>query len=72
MYTLLLIPVASLPYIFNMAGIYFLFVSLLLSTVFLFIAVRFLFSERKCDLRVFAYSIVYLILLYFAMVIDSI
>jgi len=72
LYTLLLIPVASLPYIFNMAGIYFLFVSLLLSAVFLFIALRFLLSERDCDLRVFAYSIVYLIFLYFAMVIDSV
>jgi len=72
LYALVLIPVAALPFVFDMAGIYFLAVSLLLSAIFLFMAVRFLFSERTCDLRVFAYSIVYLILLYFAMVIDSI
>ncbi len=72
LYTLALIPVATLPYVFNMAGLYFLFVSLMLSVVFLFMAVRFLRSQQDCDLRVFAYSIVYLILLYFAMVIDSV
>jgi len=72
LYTLALFPVAALPYLFNMAGLYFLFISLLLSAIFLFMALRFLLSERDCDLRVFAYSIVYLILLYFAMVIDSV
>jgi len=72
LYALALIPVATLPYVFHMAGIYFLFVSLLLSVIFLFMAVRFLRSEQDCDLRVFAYSIAYLILLYFAMVIDSV
>jgi len=72
LYTLVLIPVATLPYAFNMAGIYFLFISLLLSAIFLFMAVRFLLSKRDCDLRVFAYSIIYLILLYFAMVVDSV
>jgi len=72
LYALLLIPVAILPYIFDMAGTYFLFSSVLLSTIFLFMAVRFLHSERDCDMRVFAFSIVYLILLFGAMVIDSI
>ncbi len=72
LYTLALIPVATLPYVFNMAGLYFLFVSLMLSAIFLFMAVRFLRSKQDCDLRVFAYSIIYLILLYFAMVIDSV
>jgi len=72
LYALLLIPVAILPYVFDMAGIYFLFSSVLLSTIFLFMAVRFLHSEQDCDMRVFAFSIVYLILLFGAMVIDSI
>jgi len=71
-YALALIPVAILPYIFGMAGIWYLVISILLSSVFLFMAVRFLRSERDCDMRVFAFSIVYLILLFGAMVIDSI
>ncbi len=71
-YALALIPVAMLPYVFDMAGIWYLVISGLLSSMFLFMAVRFLRSERDCDMRVFAFSIVYLILLFGAMVIDSI
>jgi len=72
LYTLVLIPVATLPYILNMSGIYFLCTSLLLSAIFLFMAVRFLRSDKSCDLRVFSYSIVYLVLLYGAMIFDSV
>jgi len=71
-YALALIPVAILPYVFDMAGIWYLGISIALSATFLFMAVRFLRSERDCDMRVFAFSIVYLILLFGAMVIDSI
>lgn len=71
-YTLALIPVAILPYVFGMAGIWYLVFSILLSSMFLFMAVRFLRSERDCDMRVFAFSIVYLILLFGIMVVDSI
>jgi len=71
-YALALIPVAILPYVFGMAGIWYLLISILLSSMFLFMAVRFLRSKQACDMRVFAFSIVYLILLFCAMVIDSI
>ncbi len=71
LYTFALIPVVALPYVYAMSGIYYLAVSLLLGAIFLFIAIRFLFSERACDMRVFAYSIIYLILLFGVMVIDS-
>jgi len=71
-YALALIPVAILPYVFGMAGIWYLLISILLSSMFLFMAVRFLRSKQDCDMRVFAFSIVYLILLFGAMVIDSI
>jgi len=71
-YALALIPVAVLPYVFEMAGIWYLVISILLSSMFLFMAVRFLRSERDCDMRVFAFSIVYLILLFGVMVIDSV
>jgi len=72
LYALALIPVAALPYAYDMAGVWYLAVSILLSTVFLLMGIRFLRSERDCDMRVFAYSIVYLIVLFVAMVLDSI
>jgi len=72
LYCIALVPVGMLPYVFDMAGIWYLVISILLSSMFLFMAVRFLRSERDCDMRVFAFSIVYLILLFGAMVINSI
>ncbi len=71
-YTTFLIPVATLPYFFEMAGIYYLVASVVLSAMFLFTAVRFLLSDRDCDMRVFAFSLVYFILLFGALVIDAI
>jgi len=71
-YALALVPVAVSPYFYGMSGVYYLGVSGLLSAIFLFMAVRFLRSDRDCDMRVFAYSIIYLILLFGTMVADSI
>jgi len=71
LYTLVLLPVAALPYFYAMAGMYYLATSLLLSAVFLFMAARFLFSKRDCDMHLFAYSIIYFIVLFCVMVIDS-
>jgi protoheme IX farnesyltransferase len=71
-YTIGLIPVAVMPWFFDMAGSIYLVTSVLLSVLFLFMGVRFLLSDRDCDMRVFAYSIVYLVLLFGMMVIDSI
>ncbi|ATX81571.1 protoheme IX farnesyltransferase [Mariprofundus ferrinatatus] len=72
LYTIALIPVAMTPWYFDIAGSIYLAASVILSAIFLFMAVRFYRSERDCDMRVFAYSIVYLILLFGTMVIDSI
>lgn len=71
-YCVLLVPVATLPYFFGMAGVYYLGASIALSAMFLFTAVRFLLSDRDCDMRVFAFSLVYFILLFGVLVIDSI
>jgi len=71
-YTTLLVPVATLPYFFEMAGIYYLAASIVLSAMFLFTAIRFLLSDRDCDMRVFAFSLVYFILLFGVLVVDSI
>lgn len=71
-YCVLLIPVATLPYFFDMAGVYYLGASIVLSAMFLFTAVRFLLSDRDCDMRVFAFSLVYFILLFGILVVDSV
>ncbi len=72
LYCIGLIPVAMLPWFFEMAGPFYLASSMVLSALFLFMGVRFLRSEKDCDMRVFAFSIIYLILLFGIMVIDSI
>ncbi|GAV19394.1 protoheme IX farnesyltransferase [Mariprofundus micogutta] len=72
LYTLALIPVAITPWYFDIAGSIYLAASIILSSMFLFTAVRFYRSERDSDMRVFAFSIVYLILLFGVMIIDSI
>ncbi len=40
--------------------------------MFLFTAVRFLLSDRDCDMRVFAFSLIYFVLLFSALVVDAI
>jgi protoheme IX farnesyltransferase len=72
LYCLALIPVAMLPYFAGMSGGVYLFAASVLSLIFLAMSVRFLKSERDCDMRIFAYSIVYLILLFGTMILDSI
>ncbi|NWF38757.1 protoheme IX farnesyltransferase [Mariprofundus sp. NF] len=72
LYTIALIPVAMTPWYFDIAGSIYLAASIMLSSMFLFTAVRFYRSERDSDMRVFAFSIIYLILLFGIMIIDSI
>ena len=69
-YTLCLVPVTILPYMIGMAGQIYLFVALGLGIVYLFLAFKFLFSDRECDMFLFFYSIVYLTLLFASLVVD--
>jgi len=71
-YTMVLLPVAMTPWYFGISGTIYLVSSIILSSMFLFTAVRFYRSDRDSDMRVFAFSIVYLILLFAVMIIDSI
>ncbi len=72
LYTFGLLPVTILPYIVGMAGHLYLFAALSLGIVYLFLAVRFLLSKRECDMLLFFYSIIYLTLLFTALVVDLI
>jgi protoheme IX farnesyltransferase len=71
-YTFGLLPVTILPYIVGMAGHLYLFAALSLGVLYLFLAIRFLLSKRECDMSLFFYSIVYLTLLFAALVVDLI
>jgi protoheme IX farnesyltransferase len=71
-YTFCLLPVTILPYIIGMAGQIYLFVALSLGIVYLFLAFKFLFSDRECDMFLFFYSIIYLTLLFSSLVVDLI
>jgi len=70
-YCTLLIPASLLPYAFGMAGEIFLAAAIIFSMIFFLMSIQFLRSERDCDMRLFAFSIVYLIAVFGAMVIDA-
>lgn len=72
LYCLLLIPMAILPYVYEMAGIIYLSSAVILSLMFLAKALVFLRSDKDCDMHLFAFSIIYFILLFGIMVADSI
>lgn len=72
LYALVLTPLTALPYYVGMAGQYFLAVAMALNAIFIYMSYRFMRSEKDCDMRIFAYSIIYLILLFSSMVIDSV
>jgi protoheme IX farnesyltransferase len=70
-YCVALIPVSLLPYAFGMAGDFYLATAILFSMAFFVISIRFLRSEKNCDMRLFGFSIVYLLAVFGMMVVDA-
>ncbi len=70
-YCVALLPVSMLPYFYDMAGEVYLAVAVVFGVVFLGMALRFLNSSRDCDMRLFAYSLVYFIALFGVMVANA-
>jgi len=70
-YCMALIPVSLLPYAFAMAGDFYLAAAIVFSMAFFVMSIRFLRSDKDCDMRLFAFSIVYLIAVFGMMVIDA-
>jgi protoheme IX farnesyltransferase len=70
-YCVALIPVTLLPYAFGMAGDIYLATAILFSMTFFVMAIRFMRSEKDCDMRLFGFSIVYLLAVFGAMVLDA-
>ena len=71
-YNVALLGVALLPYFYGMAGLIYLATAIVLSLGFLAHSIKFLFSDKDYDIRLFLNSIFYFILLFSVMVIDSI
>jgi len=70
-YSVALLLVSLLPYVFEMAGMVYLVTALVIGGAFLALALRFLVSDRDHDMRLFFYSIVYLVVLFTCMVFDA-
>jgi protoheme IX farnesyltransferase len=69
-YALLLAPVCTLPYFTGMAGLLYLAVATTLSALFALKAFQLLRSEAACDMRLFGFSLIYLLVLFAALIID--
>jgi heme o synthase len=71
LYTLLLILSTLLPYITGLSGIIYLICTTFLNILFLYQAVQLYFSlKEEYALRVFSYSIIYLMALFIALLVD--
>ncbi len=69
-YAVLLLPAGVLPVLFSMAGPFYLYVSLVLGIAYVAISLRSLYEREGSEGLLFFYSIVYLTLLFTAMVVD--
>ena len=70
LYTLILFAVTLLPFVTGMSGTLYLVVACLLNVVFIYWAVEIMRGNQRAPMAAFKYSIVYLILLFAAMLID--
>lgn len=71
LYTILLVAISTMPFIIGMSGLIYLMSALVLGGIFLGFALRLWFDkESKCAMRTFSYSIIYLMLLFVALLVD--
>lgn len=69
-YTLALWPITAIPYFIGMAGIYYLAAAVVMNFAYLALTVRFLRSTKDKNMFLFFFSIAYLGVVFFAMIID--
>ena len=72
LYTLMLVPVTAMLFLTGTAGLLYLATALVLGGGWLFLSIRFLRSERLCDMFLFFYSILYLTLVFSVLVFDMV
>jgi Polyprenyltransferase (cytochrome oxidase assembly factor) len=76
-YALILFPIAITPFILNYSGLIYLFLSVALSSYYIFISYRLFKSkdsilEKKLANKLFGYSIFYLFMIFTSILIDRI
>ncbi|MBI3772088.1 MAG: protoheme IX farnesyltransferase [Gammaproteobacteria bacterium] len=69
-YTMILLPLSMVPYFTGIAGMFYLATATILSSIFLYKAAVFLRSEADCDMRLFLFSLLHLVVLFAALVLD--
>ena len=72
LYTLVLVPVSTILFFTGMAGLFYLVTALALGGGWVFLSLRFWRSERRCDMFLFFYSILYLTLVFSVLVFDMV
>jgi len=71
LYTIIMLLVSALPYLTGMSGLPYLFAALVLGAGFLYYAILLMVSKRsQVAMQTFRYSIVYLIALFIALLVD--
>jgi protoheme IX farnesyltransferase len=71
LYTILLVLVTILPYLSGMSGLIYLAAAVLLGGIFLWYSIRMKFDDNpRLPMRVFKYSINYLMFLFAALLVD--
>lgn len=75
LYTFLLLAVSCLPFVVNLAGLLYFSIALLLNGLFIYFTIRLYkadnASEHRWAIKTFNFSIIYLLLLFMALLIDN-
>ncbi len=72
LYTLALLPVSTIPYFIGMAGPIYLALAIVSGVIFIGLSYNFLRAERESNMFLFMYSVIYLTVVFLAMVMDLI
>lgn len=71
-YTVSLFPISLIPYFTGLVGDLYLFTAVLLNLLYIGLTLRFVFSKREEDMRLFFFSIIYLSVLFGMMIFDMV
>lgn len=71
LYTVALLPISMLPYFLGTSGPVYLGITAVMGVVYIVLSLRFHLSERKCSMFLFFYSIIYLTVIFTAMVLNT-
>ncbi|KJU86356.1 protoheme IX farnesyltransferase [Candidatus Magnetobacterium bavaricum] len=71
-YTIVLLPVSLLPYLLKMSGVFYLVLASVLGILYIALALKAYLSDNDNGKTLFIYSIVYISIVFFALVVDMV